>query len=75
MSGEFSFMGIRNLKISFICILAGQKLIIMEYKIILGNGAYDLEKQVNSHIMQGWQLQGGVMFSSMTFCQAMVKPK
>lgn len=47
----------------------------MQYKIIVGKGTYDLEKQVNDHLVLGWQLHGGILYNEPHFFQAMIKTK
>lgn len=61
----------------------------MEYKILNKSNLWDLEKEVNEYIKQGWRPQGGVMIqqnphlkitlgsinAGTHHCQAMVKEK
>lgn len=52
----------------------------MRYKIVVGDGQYDLLNKVNDSIKNGWRPQGGVSYSSSgafreIWTQAMVKEK
>ncbi|WP_420914325.1 DUF1737 domain-containing protein [Chryseobacterium arthrosphaerae] len=55
--------------------IASLNINIMQYKIIVGQGTYDLEKQVNDHLVLGWQLHGGILYKEPHFFQAMTKAK
>jgi len=47
----------------------------MEYNILMGTNIVSLIAQVNSHLKDGWILQGGVSVASDDWLyQAMVKP-
>ncbi|MCE3075533.1 DUF1737 domain-containing protein [Chryseobacterium gwangjuense] len=45
----------------------------MDYKIVVGINAVDLEKNVKSYLLLGWQLQGGVSAMNGGLFQAMTK--
>ncbi|MCI3860097.1 DUF1737 domain-containing protein [Lactococcus garvieae] len=49
----------------------------MRYKVLEFNSRFDLQKEVNEKLRQGWKLQGGVSITShgmSIYCsQAMVK--
>lgn len=47
----------------------------MEYKVLNDYYLENLVKEVNSHLLQGWKLQGGISASSNAFYQAIVKEK
>lgn len=46
---------------------------ITEYSVIIDDELVDLEEQVNSQILEGWQPIGGISTGPTYYTQAMVK--
>lgn len=47
----------------------------MEYRIISSFSIEEMQKEINSLLLQGWKLQGGICVYERGFAQAVVKDK